>query len=70
MEKLVDIVHFLHLEIHESFGSAGMHFQTFRFEQIPHYNSLKCLPFLHFILAKYLCIFLLGQETKYDIYHV
>lgn len=23
MEKLVDIVHFLHLEIHEAFGSAG-----------------------------------------------
>lgn len=26
MEKLVDIVHFLHLEIHEAFGSAGKHF--------------------------------------------
>lgn len=25
MEKLVDIVHFLHLEIHEAFGSAGKH---------------------------------------------
>jgi hypothetical protein len=25
MEKLVDIVHYLHLEIHEAFGSAGMH---------------------------------------------
>lgn len=24
MEKLVDIVHFLHLEIYEAFGSAGM----------------------------------------------
>lgn len=23
MEKLVDTVHFLHLEIHEAFGSAG-----------------------------------------------
>ncbi|KAK8278319.1 hypothetical protein V6Z12_D09G035000 [Gossypium hirsutum] len=23
MEKLVDIVHFLHLEIHEAFGAAG-----------------------------------------------
>jgi len=23
MEKLVDIVHFLHLEINEAFGSAG-----------------------------------------------
>lgn len=26
MEKLVDIVHFLHLEIHDAFGTAGMHF--------------------------------------------
>lgn len=25
VQKLVDIVHFLHLEIHEAFGSAGMH---------------------------------------------
>ncbi|KAL1081081.1 hypothetical protein V6Z11_D09G039900 [Gossypium hirsutum] len=24
MEKLVDIVHFLHLEIHEAFGAAGI----------------------------------------------
>lgn len=24
MEKLVDIVHYLHLEIHEAFGVAGM----------------------------------------------
>ena len=24
MEKLVDIVHFLHVEIQEAFGSAGM----------------------------------------------
>lgn len=23
MEKFVDIVHFLHLEIHDAFGSAG-----------------------------------------------
>lgn len=25
MEKLVDIVHYLHLEIHEAFGRAGTH---------------------------------------------
>ncbi|KAG4134936.1 hypothetical protein ERO13_D08G186200v2 [Gossypium hirsutum] len=24
MEKLVDIIHFLHLEIHEAFGAAGI----------------------------------------------
>lgn len=28
MEKLVDIVHFLHLEIHEAFGSAGENMYT------------------------------------------
>ena len=27
MEKLVDIVHFLHVEIHEAFGSAGIHYK-------------------------------------------
>lgn len=27
MEKLVDIVHYLHLEIREAFGSAGTHFK-------------------------------------------
>lgn len=29
MEKLVDIVHFLHLEIHDAFGSAGIGLNTY-----------------------------------------
>ena len=29
MEQLVDIVHFLHMEIHNAFGTAGMYVSSF-----------------------------------------
>lgn len=34
MEKLVDIVHFLHLEIKEGFGIAGMLLNACKFESL------------------------------------
>lgn len=43
MEKLVDIVHSLHLEIHDAFGSAGMHWENI--------NDIMCIPGLVLLIV-------------------
>ena len=54
MEKFVDIVHFLHLEIHDAFGSAG----NFFFLK-PHTTQIvKSLNYACTLTISYFCFML------------